>query len=83
MAYSPLGHGWLVDDFPYQSPDDFAPDDFRRTGESERELLTLPGIRRTDPILSAKSPNFKAKTFTTTSALSTLSRLLPNARAAR
>ncbi|KAK3696414.1 hypothetical protein LTR37_017985 [Vermiconidia calcicola] len=31
VAYSPLGHGWLVDDFPYQSPDDFAPDDFRRT----------------------------------------------------
>jgi aryl-alcohol dehydrogenase-like predicted oxidoreductase len=31
IAYSPLGHGWLVDDFPYQSPDDFAPDDFRRT----------------------------------------------------
>lgn len=33
VAYSPLGHGWLVDDFPYKSPDDFAPDDFRRTGQ--------------------------------------------------
>lgn len=32
VAYSPLGHGWLVDDFPYKSPDDFAPDDFRRRG---------------------------------------------------
>ncbi|KAG7111994.1 hypothetical protein HYQ44_010189 [Verticillium longisporum] len=31
VAYSPLGHGWLVDDFPYKTPDDFAPDDFRRT----------------------------------------------------
>ncbi|KAF4160093.1 hypothetical protein CNMCM8927_007509 [Aspergillus lentulus] len=30
VAYSPLGHGWLVDDFKYKSPDDFAPDDFRR-----------------------------------------------------
>ncbi|KFY98439.1 hypothetical protein V498_01467 [Pseudogymnoascus sp. VKM F-4517 (FW-2822)] len=30
VAYSPLGHGWIVDDFPYKSPDDFAPDDFRR-----------------------------------------------------
>ncbi|KAI6756112.1 hypothetical protein HG530_011848 [Fusarium avenaceum] len=30
VAYSPLGHGWLVDNFPYQTPDDFAPDDFRR-----------------------------------------------------
>jgi len=34
VAYSPLGHGWLVDDFQYKSPDDFAPDDFRRTGMS-------------------------------------------------
>lgn len=31
VAYSPLGHGWLVDDFPYKSPDDFAENDFRRT----------------------------------------------------
>ncbi|PYH45903.1 putative aldo-keto reductase (YakC) [Aspergillus saccharolyticus JOP 1030-1] len=30
VAYSPLGHGWLVDHFDYQSPDDFKPDDFRR-----------------------------------------------------
>lgn len=32
VAYSPLGHGWLVDNFDYKSPDDFAPDDFRRKG---------------------------------------------------
>ncbi|CAN8103194.1 unnamed protein product [Discula destructiva] len=31
VAYSPLGHGWLVDDFPFKTPDDFAPTDFRRT----------------------------------------------------
>ena len=31
IAFSPLGHGWLVDDFDYATPDDFAPDDFRRT----------------------------------------------------
>ncbi|KAH6961921.1 NADP-dependent oxidoreductase domain-containing protein [Ilyonectria sp. MPI-CAGE-AT-0026] len=30
VAYSPLGHGWLVDDFPYKTPDDFTPNDFRR-----------------------------------------------------
>ncbi|KAI5305984.1 54S ribosomal protein L22, mitochondrial [Ascosphaera pollenicola] len=30
VAYSPLGHGWLVDEFKYNSPDEFAPDDFRR-----------------------------------------------------
>ncbi|CAL5869740.1 uncharacterized protein PFLUO_LOCUS3970 [Penicillium psychrofluorescens] len=30
VAYSPLGHGWLVDKFQYDSPDDFAADDFRR-----------------------------------------------------
>lgn len=33
VAYSPLGHGWLVDDFAFKSPDDFAPDDFRRKGK--------------------------------------------------
>ncbi|PNH45202.1 hypothetical protein VD0004_g2594 [Verticillium dahliae] len=30
VAFSPLGHGFLVDDFQYKSPEDFAPDDFRR-----------------------------------------------------
>jgi aryl-alcohol dehydrogenase-like predicted oxidoreductase len=30
VAYSPLGHGWLVDNFDYESPNDFPPDDFRR-----------------------------------------------------
>ncbi|RJE19132.1 reductase [Aspergillus sclerotialis] len=30
IAYGPLGHGWLVDDFPYQTPDDFELDDYRR-----------------------------------------------------
>jgi aryl-alcohol dehydrogenase-like predicted oxidoreductase len=31
IAYSPLGHGWLVDSFSYNHPSDFAPTDFRRT----------------------------------------------------
>ncbi|KAK6597556.1 putative aldo/keto reductase [Botrytis cinerea] len=31
VAYSPLGHGWLVDDFPFKTPDDFAASDFRRS----------------------------------------------------
>lgn len=31
VAFSPLGHGWLVDNFDYNSPDDFAKDDFRRS----------------------------------------------------
>ncbi|RDW73338.1 hypothetical protein BP6252_07245 [Coleophoma cylindrospora] len=31
VAYSPLGHGWLVDDFPFKSPEDFSKNDFRRT----------------------------------------------------
>jgi aryl-alcohol dehydrogenase-like predicted oxidoreductase len=40
VAYSPLGHGWLVDNFDYNSPDDFAPDDFRRNCESSQSLPT-------------------------------------------
>ncbi|KAF2032527.1 Aldo/keto reductase [Setomelanomma holmii] len=31
IACSPLRHGWLVDNLDYSSPDDFAPDDFRRS----------------------------------------------------
>jgi aryl-alcohol dehydrogenase-like predicted oxidoreductase len=31
VAYGPLGHGWLVDDLAYNSPDDFAANDSRRT----------------------------------------------------
>lgn len=30
VAYGPLGHGWLVDNFPYQSPEDFKEGDYRR-----------------------------------------------------
>jgi aryl-alcohol dehydrogenase-like predicted oxidoreductase len=30
VAYGPLGHGWLVEDFPYQSPEDFNEEDYRR-----------------------------------------------------
>ncbi|KAJ5596383.1 hypothetical protein N7450_002841 [Penicillium hetheringtonii] len=30
VAYGPLGHGWSVDDFPYETPDDFELDEFRR-----------------------------------------------------
>jgi aryl-alcohol dehydrogenase-like predicted oxidoreductase len=41
VAYSPLGHGWLVDDFSYQSPDDFAPDDFRRSSKSSKPTIPL------------------------------------------
>ena len=51
VAYSPLGHGWLVDDFPYESPEDFAPDDFRRTGKllSLSISLSLVISRNDDP----------------------------------
>ncbi|RAL11900.1 Aldo/keto reductase [Aspergillus homomorphus CBS 101889] len=31
VAYSPLGHGWLVDRFEFASPMEFAVDDFRRS----------------------------------------------------
>lgn len=41
VAYSPLGHGWLVDNFDFKSPDDFAPKDFRRSGEPVPTALIL------------------------------------------
>lgn len=49
VAYSPLGHGWLVDDFPFKTPEDFPEGDFRLTSAS---LLTH--------ILHLSSPPFRA-----------------------
>lgn len=46
VAYSPLGHGWLVDDFQYNSPDDFAPTDFRRTCKSPTRSLVDSSAHR-------------------------------------
>jgi aryl-alcohol dehydrogenase-like predicted oxidoreductase len=48
VAYSPLGHGWLVDDFKYNTPEDFAPNDFRRSCKSPQpvpQFLTLNPTR--------------------------------------
>jgi aryl-alcohol dehydrogenase-like predicted oxidoreductase len=79
VAYSPLGHGWLVDDFPYKTPDDFAADDFRRTGKSAwSNLLT----QRSQSDKTSQSPNSKARTSTTTRRSSRRSRLWLSARAA-
>jgi aryl-alcohol dehydrogenase-like predicted oxidoreductase len=39
VAYGPLGHGWLVDNFPYQSPEDFKVGDYRR--ESKHASATF------------------------------------------
>lgn len=33
VAYGPLGHGWLVDNGNFNSPDDFSPKDLRSTGK--------------------------------------------------
>jgi aryl-alcohol dehydrogenase-like predicted oxidoreductase len=44
VAYSPLGHGWLVEDFKFKTPDDFAPDDFRRSCTFLPFLLPLASL---------------------------------------
>lgn len=59
VAFSPLGHGWLVDDFQFKSPDDFAPDDFRRTGRS-LYVLSIIIARLTYAILV---PKFQGENF--------------------
>lgn len=40
IAYGPLGHGWLVEDFPYNSPEDFHEDDYRREGISKNIAIS-------------------------------------------
>lgn len=91
VAYSPLGHGWLVDDFPYKSPDDFAPDDFRRTGElsyayeTDSSVLNLMIWSLLDTVLRSletQSQSSKERTSIKTRRLSRRSRSLPLARGA-
>lgn len=59
VAYSPLGHGWLVDNFDYQTPDDFAPNDFRRTCM----FATEPPSVVTSPLTCSKAPKFQGDNF--------------------
>lgn len=51
VAYSPLGHGWLVDDFPFNSPDDLPADDARRSCKSHN-----PPVYLQDRWLTSASP---------------------------
>ena len=68
VAYSPLGHGWLVDNFDYKSPDDFKEGDFRRTCEFLAHL-THPGAiisrerERTNAIPTLPAPKFQGENF--------------------
>lgn len=49
VAYGPLGHGWLVDNFPYESPEDFNENDYRRHGTYMTRTTPLPPLRPTAP----------------------------------
>ncbi|KAJ5578452.1 aldo/keto reductase [Penicillium hispanicum] len=63
VAFSPLGHGWLVDDFQYKSPDDFAPTDFRRTGTLvPSHMARSRGFALTLPLRHAV-PKFQGENF--------------------
>lgn len=71
VAYSPLGHGVLVDDFQYKSPDDFAPDDFRRTckfslAHYPHNLPKYVNYGVSNLWLDMQRPSFREKTFTRT-----------------
>ena len=58
VAYSPLGHGWLVDDFNFKTPDDFAPDDFRRTCKFKPFLF-----RSESKLTGHLAPKFQGENF--------------------
>ncbi|CAG8909029.1 unnamed protein product [Penicillium egyptiacum] len=63
VAYSPLGHGWLVDNFDYNTPDDFSPEDFRRTGTYPlTSVLTLGWPESLTQSLSIV-PKFQGENF--------------------
>ena len=62
IAYGPLGHGWLVENFPYETPDDFAPEDYRRQSRSLIRYLETNSVTN----IIDKSPSGKARTSTPT-----------------
>ena len=55
IAYGPLGHGWLVDHFPFETPDDFEADDYRRTSKCPTTTRNL--------FLSSSVPKFQGENF--------------------
>lgn len=64
VAFSPLGHGWLVDDFRFNSPDDFAVDDFRRTGMLRYAFIgTSKSLVNKMLILLYEVPKFQGENF--------------------
>lgn len=60
VAYSPLGHGWLVDNFDYKSPDDFTEGDFRRGCKLSRPPLHRGMYPR---LTLATAPKFQGENF--------------------
>lgn len=78
VAYDPLGHGWLVDDFPYQTPDDFNSDDYRR-----QSMYTGSPSACNESLTPVQFPSSKARTFTPTRRSLRTSRRSRSARAAR
>lgn len=74
VAYSPLGHGFLVDDFPFKTPDDFAPDDFRRTCKFSSQPICPYHVANVLTTANPQLPSSKARTFTRTKLLSRRSR---------
>ncbi|KAM0653371.1 hypothetical protein ACHAO3_001866 [Verticillium nonalfalfae] len=64
VAFSPLGHGFLVDDFQYKSPEDFAPDDFRRVCKLSL-ILEHKQTKRIESLMSGEhiAPKFQGENF--------------------
>jgi aryl-alcohol dehydrogenase-like predicted oxidoreductase len=62
VSYAPLGHGWLVDDFPFESPEDFADDDFRKTCKLPATDAPLPLYQCTDSC-RLTAPKFQGDNF--------------------
>lgn len=62
VAYSPLGHGWLVDNFDIKSPDDFPAKDLRRTSRWTYLSHTRPFCRIVLTYIIAV-PKFQGENF--------------------
>lgn len=82
VSYGPLGHGWLVEEFPYNSPEEFKEGDYRRESKASSPLPIASCCSVLIFDVPIQFPSSKVRTSTPTKRLAKASRNLRSAKAA-
>lgn len=70
VSYGPLGHGWLVEEFPYNSPEEFKEGDYRRESKASSPLSIAPCCSVLIFAVPIQSPSSKGENFYTNKKIS-------------